>query len=221
MASPNSRPRKQNSRPTVNNLCPSMPKKETWERSGNFKLASPPVSCEPVPCASAETACMSHTPAASHLNIRIPPRMIGQRFFAASDAALPAASYSVLKFWSQSGPHIHRELAICRWDRRVSLPLQENGIEVWPRPQTMPVRPCAHKHRTRFYIMQQNQGSNPVYPLQMRCIHVLLTLGNGSCRAQWHRAQAPQRKQAAAVILRVRQRFGFVSLPRSSCGAAV
>ena len=34
----------QNRIPTISNRCPSMPRKETEERSGNFKPASPPAS---------------------------------------------------------------------------------------------------------------------------------------------------------------------------------
>src|ERR1019366_9072392 len=51
MASPKSRPRPQKMRPIDKSLWPSMPQKLTEERSGNFRLASPPTSED---CAKAE-----------------------------------------------------------------------------------------------------------------------------------------------------------------------
>src|ERR1700675_4950597 len=42
MASPKISPKTQNRIPIVSSLCPSIPRKVTWERSGSFRAASPP-----------------------------------------------------------------------------------------------------------------------------------------------------------------------------------
>src|SRR5215472_4439963 len=44
MTSPKARPNKQKRMPKRRSVWPSMPRKLTWERSGSFKLASPPAS---------------------------------------------------------------------------------------------------------------------------------------------------------------------------------
>src|SRR5713101_1693598 len=49
--------------PKSSNLCPSTPRNWTWERSGSFRLASPPASS--AGCASVETALRSTRAAAA------------------------------------------------------------------------------------------------------------------------------------------------------------
>src|SRR5215471_13322534 len=61
MNRPKSKPRKQITNPKRSSLCPSKPRKETFERSGNFKFASPPASCV---SATAADALKNRSPAA-------------------------------------------------------------------------------------------------------------------------------------------------------------
>src|SRR5262252_2308311 len=54
MMRPKHKPAKQISKPKSRSLWPSKPRKETFERSGNFKFASPPASWPD--CATAQGA---------------------------------------------------------------------------------------------------------------------------------------------------------------------
>src|SRR5215831_10345381 len=61
MNRPKSKPRNQITNPKMSSLCPLTPRKETFERSGNFKFASPPASCV---SATAADALKNRSPAA-------------------------------------------------------------------------------------------------------------------------------------------------------------
>src|SRR5207253_7466196 len=62
MARPKRRPKTQTSKPKRRSLWPLTPRKETLERSGSLRLASPPASWD---CASAAEALTNNSPTAA------------------------------------------------------------------------------------------------------------------------------------------------------------
>src|SRR5579863_2249884 len=57
MIRPNAKPKMQNRIPKRSSLCPSIPRNETEERSGSFRLASPPTSS--LACAANDCAAVN------------------------------------------------------------------------------------------------------------------------------------------------------------------
>src|SRR6266403_1984986 len=87
IAKPKPKPKMQITMPKSRSLWPSMPRKETWERSGSFKLASPPASSARAEAAPSKDRAAAVAPNlanlqlndqafASQISIQNPPQII-------------------------------------------------------------------------------------------------------------------------------------------------
>src|SRR5216684_3444520 len=107
MAKPKPKPKIQITMPKSRSLWPSIPRKVTWERSGNFKLASPPGSS-----ARAEAAPSKERTAAAAANLA--NLQLNDQAFA-SQVSIPKSSVDHSFRWHSNSIQRHfRRATACR-----------------------------------------------------------------------------------------------------------
>ncbi len=147
--------------PRSKSLWPSMPRNVTWDKSGSFRLASPPASSaradaalRSVSTAAAAPNLMNLSPRdhalASHTLIHFPPSLIRstRKYFPAE--SLPAHLFDRALLGANSGQFVHIPSGRCRHAPPTRLP--QNS------PMQHPLHGRAGWHKSQIYNILRMAG---------------------------------------------------------------